>query len=129
MKITVSWEDQEQRTLIYRFPSMWTWQEFYNAKAEAERLLDTVDHNVTVFLDFSQGATLPAGAVSEAPKIMKKRHPRATPVIFIGVNPRISIVINMVRTVLSSRMKDIHMVKTLDDAWELVHQLREADTE
>ncbi len=129
MKITVSWEDHEQRTLIYHFPPVWIWREFYNAKAEAERLLDTVDHNVAVFLDFSQGASLPAGAISEALKIIKLRHPRATPAIFIGINPRIRIVFNMLRSVLGNRMKDIHLVKNLDEAWALAHRLREADAE
>jgi hypothetical protein len=86
MPVTIEWDNAEKTLVRMEMIGDWTWDE---ARAGAERgyaMLDSVDYEVGVIIDYSQGAGLPAHALSNARSMIQRRHPRTGLTVFVGAN-------------------------------------------
>src|SRR5688572_24938937 len=78
--IEVSWTNLDnQEVLQYRFPNLWTWEDFYKAQRKIDKMLDLSSQSIPVFFDFRSGSYLPPGMLREMSNIIETWHPRGTP--------------------------------------------------
>jgi hypothetical protein len=85
--IEVSWTNLDnQEVLQYRFPNLWTWEDFYKAQVKIDKMLDISSQSIPVFFDFRNGSYLPPGMLREMSKIIDTWHPKGRPLIVIGGN-------------------------------------------
>jgi len=85
--IEVTWTNLgNQDVLQYRFPNLWTWEDFYKAQRKIDKMLDLSSQSIPVFFDFRNGSYLPPGMLREMSNIIKTWHPKGTPLIVIGGN-------------------------------------------
>ena len=54
MSVTTHWDDSQQTAVRLKFASGWTWEQFRNTLAEADRSLKLVSHPVDIIIDLSE---------------------------------------------------------------------------
>ncbi len=106
--IELSWYDDEQRVLLYRFPPHWEWDDFYAVKQIADGWLDEVPHAdpVLLLLDMSASRKMPRNALSRARALIQNAHPRGYPLVFISSDPLLHAVGDILRRLLPQLTDD-----------------------
>lgn len=64
MPITIHWDDAAQTTLRWDMVDHWTWQDFWNAVEETNRLAQGRAQRIDLLADISRSAPIPDGALS-----------------------------------------------------------------
>lgn len=68
MSIDVSWDNTGQTIIRYQFGLQWTWQDFSQAVAQSNAMMETVAHTVSIIADFCSGTPPPLGAMGQFKK-------------------------------------------------------------
>ncbi len=123
MAINLSWDDQECKALMYQFPEQWTWEDFYNVKTEADKLLDEVNHNVVLIFDMTTTRSIPSGVLAQARWLISRAHPRGTPIVLVGTNLVIQAMLNLVNKFNLSANDLLKAVATVEEARNYVKRI------
>ncbi|HVU11257.1 MAG TPA: hypothetical protein VHD90_08265 [Phototrophicaceae bacterium] len=64
MSVSVHWDNDEQSVLHYVVAGHWTWDEFYDALAEARQMIDaSSQQRIHAIIDISEGSLFPKNAL------------------------------------------------------------------
>ncbi len=116
LSISLRWDNPEKTVLIYAFPANWTWQDFYQVKEQADKMLDDVPHNVVLVFDMTQTLAIPTSAISQARSLIDRAHPRGKPIILVGTNLVIRALLGLVSKFNPRTEELILAVTTLEEA-------------
>jgi hypothetical protein len=99
----------------------WTWSEVSDAIEISSEMLDTVDHDVAYIIDLSQGQGIPALSLTNTRNALRKRHPRAKPIIMISTSDTYNLLWKHFTQVYGwlTQQHEYFVVKTLDEAREV----------
>lgn len=59
MAVSVEWADSSQRALRFRYLNTWTWDDYFDALSQSERMRAEVPHTVSVIDDFNASHGFP----------------------------------------------------------------------
>lgn len=126
MTYTIEWTDTEKTIVLVTFEPGWSWHEFATESSKEKiEMLDAVDHPV-YFIQWLKGSVpMPkigwTGSFQRAGTI---DHPNYAKVILVN-NTRIAqTMVNVFGGIIPSFRDKMHLVATIDDAFELVQQLK-----
>jgi hypothetical protein len=117
MPIVVEWGDPDQKTFtlatVSGTPDA---SEFVSTVDEINALMDTVQHKVSVVIDFSEMETMPPKMLSMYPQIAARMgHPNGSRLLVaVGVERR------ALTDIFSRIFRRVHYTDTLDEARDIV---------
>ncbi|MDX1995045.1 MAG: hypothetical protein SF029_21875 [bacterium] len=88
MPVTVHWDDEIQRTIVYVIDGNWTWEEVFQARAQVNAWLDDMTRKAAFIFDTrTSNGRLPPNALASIRTLIEQAHPNAGPAVFV-VNPK-----------------------------------------
>lgn len=123
MGIEIVWDNDEKTILRYIFDTHWTWDDFYTAKAEAYRQIDTVPHKVGVIFDAPEKITLPANMITHSKSAVSKTHDNTAIVVVVVTNLYLRTMLTLVMKLSKKAAETMRLVSSLDEARTLVYQI------
>ena len=64
MPLHVSWGNAEKTFTLFEFVGKWSWEDYYQARSDAIRLVEDVPHMVNIIVDLTQSSIFPANMLS-----------------------------------------------------------------
>ncbi|MCU0513906.1 MAG: hypothetical protein MUE40_15205 [Anaerolineae bacterium] len=102
MPIHLEWDDAECRILRLNFDGGWTWDDFYAATRERDRLLNSQPHRVDLLADFSSSGKLPAGSpISSARSVLASPPPNLGMLVIVSNSLFIDVLVNTFQRVFA----------------------------
>jgi hypothetical protein len=102
MPIAVTWYETEERVIVYRFVGLWSWEDCFNALAEAALCLDKLEYPIHQIVDLRQTYHAPAVTFESLHHIAKAaapNHPQAKEVFVIGLKGGILLAFNVFKKI------------------------------
>lgn len=124
MALNVSWRNKQKTILHQQFDGTWSLDDYYILLDETYDLLTTVNHDVTIIMDFSTNTTLTAdillstGSASSL-YVDSNYHENQRRVIMVNVSPLMKALVHMARHSAPRLTTDIIYVDSYKDA--LIH--------
>lgn len=124
MPIVLNWEDDARTILRHTYRGKWTVAEFYEAVDGSRSLLLDVAHPVDLIIDMREGPNPPKG-ITPAYQYADRKVP-ANQRLIVMVNPSeyMRRFNRIVEGVAPRASKDRHVVETVEDAHNLIQELR-----
>ena len=126
MPITVHWDDPHQTIVRWDFEGAWTWQDFYQAQAESDALITSVEHTVDVVANVARSPSLPRNPLSRYRQARQSTPRNRGVVVVVGANSFVMSIIQIYNPVFGRKLRDEFLfADTLDDARTLIKQFRQ----
>lgn len=94
--IDVTWTDEGQRIIHYKFQQGWSWEDLYAAESQSlEMAASVAPQPVHIVLDLRESQVIPHNALSHITVVMKRQPPNLASVMFIGANAFVKVLVNM----------------------------------
>lgn len=94
--IDVTWTDEGQRIIHYKFRHGWSWEDLYAAESQSLDMAARVaPQAVHIVLDLRESQVIPHNALSHITVVMKRQPPNLASVMFIGANAFVKVLVNM----------------------------------
>jgi hypothetical protein len=124
MPIYIQWYDPAQTIICFTVDGTWTWDEFYQARAEANALIDAASReNVHCLVDMHRGSTLPRNAITHFSKLSSSTNRKMGHIVLIGTNTFIQTIFRMMDKIRTQNMTRVHLASTFDEALDLLAQI------
>jgi len=120
---TTNWFREDKTIIIHRFEAHWTIQDFRQSLRDANELLNTVDYEVTHFLDMVHSKNLPQGFLSTLYRSSKMRHPNSGRVIVLSANPLILAFIRFYTKIYPHPSSNFFITGSIEEALGIIGQL------
>jgi hypothetical protein len=125
MAIQVEWFDENQDAVRFIVEKSWTWDEFYEAVAQSHRMMDnTPASRVALVMDMTNSRLLPQNVLSHVRNVSNKKHPRTGIGIVVGAGVFVLSLFRVIQRLTPERMKNMRMVKTLEEAKAILNSQR-----
>jgi hypothetical protein len=118
MPVTVEWGDEAKTFTVTRVVGAYEPMEIADSVDDIAALMDTVDHKVSVVVDFTGAAALPRGMISHMPAIARRMgHPNGSKIlVIVGASRTLRALVDIFSTVY----RKVYYVETLDEAARLL---------
>jgi hypothetical protein len=117
MPIAIEWINQERSVIRLEFPQAWTWDELNQAKQQVDAMLDQVDHDCALLFIPSPNPQIPHNLLSNALRVLSKRHARARLLVFITPNALMRTMAEIIRKISADVRERTRMVETIEQAY------------
>jgi hypothetical protein len=124
MPVTVDWDNPE-KTIIYARYERWSWDDFYKALDECNRLSQAVDYQVDIICDLVDNVVPKGGTISHAAATLKQDNERVGLIVLVTPNRFIQALTQMSSRVVPGFQKKYRMTPTLDSAREMIAKERQ----
>lgn len=122
MAIRVTWDDAEKTRMYYSFDRDWTWEEFFEAKAEAYQMIDNVPHGVGIIMDLPADMWIPAKLLVQGRKALSDRHTRTRMIVFVVNSYVLRTMLNAFMRFAAGITAHLYMASNADEAREIIMQ-------
>ncbi len=119
MSITVEWDNDEKTIIRYTYTNRWTWDEFYAAQAQQNRMQETVSRRVNVLVDARNIQTLPDDFLTHLKRVMTERHPQTGLTVIVSSSGFLRSLFNLASRLFPSGTADTRFVSSEEDAYNL----------
>lgn len=116
MPIEVSWFNGAHSVILMEFPQRWTWREFYDAKMEADTMMEAVDYPCALILTGPSDVIMPENVLSNARMMLNQKHPRAEVFMVVSPNPFVHALLNMLMRVSRDAARGVRIVGSVEAA-------------
>lgn len=123
--IVVEWANTEKNIVIWRFPSQWSWDDFYAAKKEVDIMIDGVEGIVDSIFLTSKEQKIPSGAIAHLKNIITQRHERHEMIILVGSKMFLSALLNLILKFVPSVQTQLHYVITDAEAYAIIEEAQQ----
>lgn len=124
MPIYVQWYDPAQTIICFTVDGAWTWDEFYQARAEANALMNLVPQGqIHCLVDMHRGNMLPQNAITHFSKLSSASNKKMGHIVLIGTNTFVQTIFRMMHKVRAQGMTRMHLAPTFDVARDLLAQI------
>jgi hypothetical protein len=123
MGVSIQPLEQHPAMLVYSFTGRWAWEDFYEARQQADAWMDQQASIVDLILDFRESADLPPGAFNHLRTIIAHKHPRQGIIVALGVTSSLKAVSDTLIKIYP-RLNYLlpRTAKTLDEAMRFCQQ-------
>lgn len=93
------WDNAEKTIVRFDYSPKWTWDEFYLAVQEANKMMDSVDKTCVSIVDMSRTSFLPPGASIHIRNIIRQSmsHNNSGVVVFLNADTIVKMMIDGLR--------------------------------
>jgi len=128
MALNVSWRNKQKTILHQQFDGTWSLDDYFILLGETYDLLMTVNHDVTIIMDFSTNTTLTADILlsmgsASALYVDSHYHENQRRVIMVNASPLMKALVHMARHRAPRLNTDITYVDSYKDALIQLSQL------
>jgi carbohydrate-binding DOMON domain-containing protein len=129
MNITVDWDDDSKRIVVYTFRATWMWEDFFKAVEKAKALIDTAPGDVGVIMGGeTRYMRLPPNSLTHFRSALRATHPKTRIVVIVSENVYLSMVLDTLTRITGARGSKLKLVGGMDEARALVRaRLSEAE--
>lgn len=113
-RIQVSWYKGTRSVILMNFPADFTWGEFWAAKSEADRLMDTAEREYALIMFGPQNLRLPDNALSQSRALLSRRHPRSKLFLMLMPNGMLRVFTRMLAQLFRSGL--VQGIASLEEA-------------
>ena len=121
MPIQVKWFNTSKTIILQSYHTPWTWDNYHASAKEIDQMLDSVDYPVDLIVDFSDGAVLPAKALSHFRRAVMDIHPNRGLVVMVGMNPYLAALQNVLEQMVPHSAARSRIAETLDEAIAIIN--------
>lgn len=130
MAIDLFWDDDEQSVFLAEFNGRWTWEDLHKVISKIKTLSQERDQIFGAILDLRNGMHFPGGNIFNKEglhqfKQLLSLNDEATkkgPVVILGVNSMIRMVVDAIATVDKSVVEDVAFAKDENDARDIIYK-------
>ncbi|MEO0563512.1 MAG: hypothetical protein AAF125_15495 [Chloroflexota bacterium] len=128
----VHWYDREQTIIYAKYPTGWTWDDYYLIEQESHQLIDNDPRSdlmrVDIVADMINGI-MPRGATwSHARSTMQRRKANVGLIVVVSENAFVHAITQM-GVKLSAEMGELYQsARSVDEAIALIHKARSKAT-
>ena len=123
MNIELVWDNEAKTILRYIYGRSWTWADFSMAAKEAYTILDSVEHKVSIIMDFQNANIIPQGAITQVQRAFSTpRHANILTTVIVGSssNTFLQAIAGVGRKLTRSNDWQLTFVANLPEAYALV---------
>lgn len=122
MAIEVTWHNREKTIILEKYPSKWTWDDFYALREVVPPMMHEVSHTVHIIADMGNNLDIPGGnAMLHARNVVSSFPENWGMLIMITRSPLINSFVNMFNRIFPAHWaRKIRLVKSYDDAYALI---------
>lgn len=117
--IEINWANDEQTIIVGKLQKGWTFQTINDSLSEIYDLVDSVEHETYVILDFLDAGKIPSGSISNFKAVASTIHPRVKMYINVSNSMLVETLTN-VFTSIHRQNNRARVVKTLEEAYALI---------
>jgi hypothetical protein len=127
MPITFAWGDTNKTILISQVREKWTWNEYYEAKAESREM--RFGRDVHIIMDMTYAIGMPSGAITHFRATARDgsdQSPEEGQVLsmtFVGANRLFRSLSDVVLRLVPSVSTMLYFVDTIDEAYTVIGAL------
>ncbi len=124
MGVELSWYNDEETILLFRFQSPWKWDEFFAADTESDRLVADKNYLVDTIFDFTEASTVPRQALSNFIHAARRSgdNPHHGTTVVFGFGRFARVMTDMVKNLIQS--EHIQFANDMEHALEIIAQLK-----
>jgi hypothetical protein len=120
MTVTTTWANTARTLLMQRHADTWTWDEYFESLATAQRLAATVSHSVDLISFFERGSLHPdGGVIAPFTRGMTMLPPNLRHALVVVDNTFIRAAVMLLRNVRAYDSR-VRTVRSLADAYWLI---------
>ena len=125
MPVTLSWFDDQQTILLFKFEGEWTWEEFYKLDEPTWDLIACANYRIDILMDWSQIKRFPLGMMNALHRSGEDVTPKDEGmVVSIGGPYFIKMMYGIFRRLYPKAVTVYRLVDTLDEATHLLEDER-----
>jgi len=128
MPIELLWDNKDKTVIRQVFDGRWTWEEFYQMNCNRiPEMMQSVDHTVHVFSDFSVARGVPiGGALTHARNVMRYYPENWGILVIVGANTFVNLLVETFRhTFISTLGWKTFTAPTIEAAYKLTEEFAE----
>lgn len=126
MGITIDWEDDSKRIFCYQLDEHWTWDEFFVAKKQADAIMDSVSHKISVIVNIASRTALRPNLLSTLRKALDDKHPNIFVIVLVISDSFTRTTISQLYDIIRFSSIRVEIVSSLDEAHAIIDtRLRE----
>jgi hypothetical protein len=114
--VDVQWYQSSDRVILMDFQENFSWDEFYEAKLQADALMDTVDHPCALVLWFPAKVPPLSNALSNGRAMLSRRHARSERFIIVSESSFVRSMGTVLGQIVGPRAKLVEVVSTVQEA-------------
>jgi hypothetical protein len=120
MSVNLVWDDSQHATLRFDYAGEWTWNEWYAAMDEAEKLIR--EHSDTVYFinHLEDSAYLPKNAMTNFKQNAIHFHSMVRLTFIVSENLFIKVMFNTFKRFAGAWAEHYHYVTSLDEARQMI---------
>ena len=115
MGILIHWDDNN-RIVHYQLDSDWTWDEFFDAKKQANEMMDTVSHKLGVIIEAPPKPSLPPNLIVNARNALRSTHRNTIMIVIVAAHPLVRTMFHTTRALGRLANFRVELAYTLDEA-------------
>ena len=123
MKIQSQWDNDNHSIIRHEFERGWSWTDFHQALDTAYQMMDTVNQDVHVILDFRTANLIPNGALTQLKMAYSNpKHSNIGKTVVVGANSFMQALVS-VGTKLAGNSSDnweVQFANNLDEAYQIL---------
>ena len=120
MAITVEWDNPEKTIVCYHFEERWTWEEFFEARKQAQTIISGVDHKVGVIMNTPPKIVLPSNVLTHSLTSLRHMSPNTVIVVFIAGKSFLNMMVSLMSKMSHLASDSMVMAANLDEARTIV---------
>ncbi len=126
MGIQTKWYDDTHQAIVREFDRQWTWEDFYASQQVVHEMLQSVPYDVHQIIDFSASQTLPSNILTHIGKSERNMPKNRGKSIVVIQSPLYQTMYNILTKVFPSIVTRVVLVKTREEAEEILHKTVES---
>ncbi len=110
------WDAEVEHCIVYAFPAMWTWKDFYKTQAIGDAWLSDTLEDTAMVLDFSESAVFPPNSLVEFRRVIAHLPPNARPLVVVGENQTLRAMMHMAERIYPRATREVLTFAAMDAA-------------
>lgn len=129
MAIDLFWDNEEQSVFLAEFNGKWTWDDLHKVLSKIKSLSQERGEIFGAILDLRKGMHFPSGDIFSKESLDQFKQllslsdgDKKGPIVILGVNVMIKMVVNAISTVDKSVVEDINFAEDDTHARQLIYK-------
>ena len=120
MPITCIWDNPEKSVLRHIYQGSWEWKDFYQSIAEADAMMDTVDHKVHVIVDVRKSKIMPSDTLTHIGHLRgRTAHANRGQTVLVGGNMFLQRLYTLFSKIYPEMVMRFLLVSSIEEAYSV----------
>jgi len=117
----VHWLNDSHDIVYAKYPTGWTWEEFYAIREQVHALVDTEDTPRVDFIADQTTSMIPQGSpFGHARSVIHNKHPRVNLIVVVADNMLLRSIANVAFKLSRDTQNSFRLVSSMEEAIQLI---------